>query len=214
METPGVAGVGYRARAPRPGPDRPGQAGRRPRPSDRVPRATVQAIWQAEDGRCESCGRPMDRRCAQVSRRDPLGGWAPANLALLCCDCESRQPGRLRSIAIAPEVLAALPLRPEVGDRLAWTRRLLHARGIYVPLPRWRPPQPPHRHRRLWVPGVGWFLVRRPAGPPPPARPVPQPWSVVAVRLHPAPLRVRPPQPQARTRGLPRPDRGPWQRPR
>ena len=91
-------------RAARPA-GRPGP-GRRLRPSDRMPRATLRVIWQAEDGRCESCGRPMDRRCAQASRRDPLGGWAPDNLAVLCCDCESRQAGRLRNIAVAPAVLA------------------------------------------------------------------------------------------------------------
>ena len=40
------------------------------------------AVWEAEDGRCEACKRPMDKRVARVARlADAWGGGAPRWLA-------------------------------------------------------------------------------------------------------------------------------------
>jgi hypothetical protein len=41
------------------------------RPSKpQAPPAVVLAVWQTEDGRCEACKRPMDKRWAKVARLD------------------------------------------------------------------------------------------------------------------------------------------------
>ncbi len=39
------------------------------RPGEVAPEV-VRAVWEAEDGRCEACTRPMDKRCARVTRVD------------------------------------------------------------------------------------------------------------------------------------------------
>ena len=48
------------------------------------------AVWEAEDGRCEACGRPMDRTWAKVARVDETRERTAENLHLLCVDCKAR----------------------------------------------------------------------------------------------------------------------------
>ena len=40
------------------------------KPPPKVSREVVLAVWAAEDGRCEACSRPMDKRLAKVARLD------------------------------------------------------------------------------------------------------------------------------------------------
>ena len=147
----------------------------------------------------------MDRRVALVSRRDRRGSWTDLrNLALLCPDCEQYHPGALGRAPIASGVrLDRLPLRPEV-DRVAWLRSAMVTRGVYVPVTKsalyWR-----RRHRfvgrlrEVWVPRMLRVTLMRLPGP----RGL---WEVRRVVMWPGqPLLPR--RPQARTRGLPRPDR-------
>ena len=157
--------------------------------------AVTLAVWEAEDGRCEACARPMDRRWARVTRLDPTRlDWTVDNLQLLCVDCKARRPDVLRSLvlgeAVAAQVLGALgPEQAEAATR--WLRAVLRRHGVLVWARR--------DARAYWLPGIGTFQVA--LGPDGTA-------AVVGVEK----LAARPElivKPQARTRGLPRPDRRP-----
>jgi hypothetical protein len=156
----------------------------------------VLAVWQAEDGRCEACGRPMDKRWARVTRLDDSQPPTEANLHLLCVDCKARQPDPLRrprvvlSGEIAAQVLGELaPEQLQLAGR--WLGEQLRRYGVLV--------SSGQAFRRYWLPGVATFAVRFPD-----ERTV----EVIDVqKVADAPqVRVRP---QERTRGLPRPDRQP-----
>lgn len=53
---------------------------------------TVTEIHAAEDGRCENCGRAMDKRSVQIRRIDPSIFNELSNYVLLCPDCMINQP--------------------------------------------------------------------------------------------------------------------------
>jgi len=162
--------------APAPAPARPTS---RPAPSP-----AVLAVWEAEDGRCEACGRPMDKTCAQVGR-DKRG-----ERRLVCPDCKTQQPDPLAAAVVGPKtagVLAAT-LGTDLAAASAWLIAGLQGAGVVLRL---------QQDRRLyWLPGVGIFSLvpnRQRGGP-----------SIIGglVKLEPRPeIRTRP---QARTRGLPR----------
>jgi hypothetical protein len=41
-----------------------------------TPSPAVLAVWEAEDGRCEACGRPMDKSCARTGGTNvAIGAW-------------------------------------------------------------------------------------------------------------------------------------------
>ena len=173
------------------------------------PRRDVLAVWRAEDGRCECCGRPMDRRCAKVSRRVKPGTWIGGNLALLCFDCDSRyMPGQtiLSTRRPADEVVSALPVKPGY-DRWQVLRALLLKYGIYIPHNR---DHTGKKRRRIWVPRLCRVTLRRVPSPPS-ARPAE--WEITSLHVWPE-GRLAGPQPQKRTRGLPKPDRSRWRRDR
>ena len=165
------------------------------RRGQRVDPAVGIAVWEAEDGRCESCKRPMDRRCARFTRVDQhRPDWSADNLHLLCVDCDRRRPDFLTHLVLAGEVAERVVggLGPEQAEQATrWLRTALRKYGVLL----WAGA----RMRAYWLPGIGTFRI------------VPQDDSTAAVvaveRLAPQPqLKVKP---QARTRGLPRPDRRP-----
>jgi hypothetical protein len=153
------------------------------------------AVWEAEDGRCEACRRPMDRRCAAFGRIDDTRPDRSAeNLHLLCVDCKARRSDVLARLVLGGEVAARLTegLAPEQAEQASrWLRASLRRYGVLVWVGR--------AARSYWLPGVGRFRV---------ALPPEETAAVVAVEwLSTTPsLKVRS---QARTRGLPRPDRRP-----
>jgi hypothetical protein len=156
--------------------------------------ADVLAVWTAEDGRCEACGRPMDKRWARVARLDDSQGWTPENLQLLCVDCKAHRPDPLQQAtfllgdAIATQVLGQLgPEQLPLAGR--WLGEQLRRYGVLVSSGK--------EWRRYWLPGVATFDLRFPA-----TRTV----EVIAVTKLAAQPAVRV-KPQERTRGLPRPDR-------
>ena len=167
-------------------------------PTGRIAKASPEvtlAVWEAEDGRCEACTRPMDRRWARVTRLDSSRPeWTAENLQLLCVDCKARRPDVLSRLvlgeAVATQVVGQLgPEQTEQATR--WLRTTLRRYGVLVWVSRDR--------RAYWLPGIGTFRVELHAD---------GTAAVVGVeRLVTQPeLKVRP---QARTRGLPRPDRRP-----
>ena len=160
----------------------------RARPED------VLTVWAAEDGRCEACARPMDRRWARVGRADDRLPHVPENLHLLCVDCKARRPDPLSRLALGGEVRARLTggLPPQEAERAGrWLRAALRRHGVLVWAGR--------EARSYWLPGVGRFRAGlRPDGGA----------VVTAVEwLAATPGLVV--KPQARTRGLPTPDRRP-----
>ena len=149
------------------------------------PSPEVLAIWEAEDGRCEGCRRPMDRTLARTGR-DKRG-----DQRLLCPDCKDRRPDPLAAVVVGPKTAGQLAeaLGTTMDAASAWLVEGLRAYGVLLRL---------QDDRRLyWLPGVGQFPLgpsRRPGGPPVLGGPL---GKLVA---HPE-IRIKP---QARTRGLPR----------
>ncbi len=153
------------------------------------------AVWAAEDGRCEACRRPMDRRCAAFARIDDARPERSAdNLHLLCVDCKARRPDVLGRLVLGGDVAARVlgqlpPAEAEQASR--WLRATLRRHGVLVWVGRYE--------RSYWLPGIGRFRVEvQPDGS---AAVVAVEWLTATPQL-----KVRP---QARTRSLPRPDRRP-----
>ena len=151
-----------------------------------VTKAARLAVWVAEDGRCESCHRAMDRRLARTTRIDPQrADWSPDNLHLLCPFCARGLPDPLSApLTIAPETLAAVQAATGAQDAEGTAlAENLRRYGVLV-------------LDQVWLPGVGTFVLRNGA---PPGVTV-----VRARRLYDPPLRVCI-RPQQRSRRLPPP---------
>ena len=160
-------------------PAAPAKATSRPAPSP-----AVLAVWEAEDGRCEACARPMDKTCAQVGR-DKHG-----ERRLVCPDCKTTRPDPLAAAVVGPKTAAQLAaaLGTTLDAASTWLTTGLRGAGVLLRLQQGR--------RLYWLPGVGIFSLvpnRQAGGPPIIGGPV---------KLMPRPaIRTRP---QALTRGLPR----------
>jgi hypothetical protein len=164
------------------------------RSASRPASEVVLAVWEAEDGRCEACKRPMDKQAARVARVDDRGPQTIENLQLLCVDCKARRPDPLARLTLAGTVAERIvgslgPEQAEQATRLLGSQLQRH--GVLIAVRKER--------RKYWLPGVASFQV------------VVQPDGSAAVeaveRIAAAPqVRLKP---QARTRGLPRPDRRP-----
>jgi hypothetical protein len=149
-----------------------------------VPSAEIIAVWNAEDGRCEACTRPMDRACADVAI-DQMNSVA----RLVCPDCKRHRPDPLAVAVVGPQTAqtVAKARATTVEASAAWLIEGLRAYGVLLRLD--------DRRRYYWLPGVGTFtlFVHRPD----------RPWvggPFGKLKPHPT-IRVTL---QARTRGLPR----------
>ena len=163
-----------------------------------IPPDAARAVWDAEDGRCEACGRPSAFACCFFSRvNDKLRDFSADNLHLLCVDCKQRQPDPLQHARVLASLAADLQPRIDPAlDAAAWLVDSLRRCGAVVSI------HP--TFRMYYLGGVSVFLLRNPYR---------QPCLTAAVR----PLKPGPPTlhlqahlpPQARTRGLPKPVRTP-----
>src|SRR5918997_1810409 len=109
--------------------------------SGRVNPEVGAAVWEAEDGRCEACARPMDRRCAAFGRID------------------DRRPDLLAHLVLGGDVAARLTggLAPDQAAQASrWLRASLRRYGVIVWVGR--------EARSYWLPGVGRFRVALQAG--------------------------------------------------
>ncbi|HLZ25378.1 MAG TPA: hypothetical protein VKQ30_24920 [Ktedonobacterales bacterium] len=166
--------------------------------SGRAAAEVVLAVWAAEDGRCEACKRPMDKRWARVARLDDSQPRTLDNLQLLCVDCKARRPDPLktRDLILGPEVAARVlgQLAPEqLEGATRWLAGQLKRYGVIVWVGK--------EARNYWLPGVGSFRLNL----------VDEGTAVVeqVEKLAATPeVKVKP---QERTRGFPRPDRRPLQ---
>src|SRR6185437_8378388 len=108
----------------------------------RTPSPAALAAWEAEDGRCEACGRAMDRTCARTGR-DSRGEHR-----LVCPDCKERKPDPLVAAVVEPGT--AVQLAGELGmtreAASAWLAAGLFAHGVLLHLQA--------DHRVYWLPGV------------------------------------------------------------
>src|ERR687886_2496353 len=103
-----------------PAPERSGPA------SKPTPSPAVLAVWEAEDGRCEACGRPMDKTCAQVGR-DKRG-----DRRLICPDCKERRPDPLAAAVVSPKTAGQLAetLGRTPDEASAWLTTGFRAPGV------------------------------------------------------------------------------------
>ena len=132
-----------------------------------TPSPAVLTVCEAEDGRCEACGRPMDRTCARTGR-DKRG-----DQRLVCPDCKERRPDPLAAAIVGPKTAGQLAeaLGTTLAAASAWLAEGLSAAGVLL--------REAGGQRTYWLPGVGNFalyvdrpghpaLDRRPARPAPP----------------------------------------------
>ena len=150
----------------------------------RPPSPDILAVWEAEDGRCEGCHRPMDCSCARVGR-DRRG-----EQRLVCPDCKERRPDPLAAAVVGPktagQLAEALGTTREAAS--AWLAEGLRAAGVLL--------REAGGQRTYWLPGVGHFAlyVDHPGRSPLIGGPLSPLHRELEIRV----------KPQARTRGLPR----------
>ena len=146
------------------------------------------AIWEAEDGRCEACGRPMDHRIAQIVFRD---GVLPdeQQAALICPLCAHGLGSPFdtaRVDKITAEILAA-GLKVDKAAAAQWLRENLETGGVLITASR--------DSLVVWIPGLGTIkVVRRPDKLP----------LMTVLKWHAAAPWIVKFMAQAHTRGLPR----------
>ena len=142
------------------------------------------AVWEAEDGRCEACHRPMDRTLARTGR-DRRG-----DQRLVCPDCKERRPDPLPAATVGPKTAAQLAaaLGTTLEAASVWLAEGLRAHAVLL--------REAGGQRTYWLPGVGIFALYldRPRRPPTIAGPLGPLQRELEIRV----------KPQARTRGLPR----------
>src|ERR671933_1100093 len=103
------------------------------------------AVWEAEDGRCEACGRPMDKSCARTGR-DKRG-----DRRLVCPDCKEQRPDPLTAAIVAQQTTEHVAAVRGTPLEAAATWLADGARADRVPVP-------PEDSRRLcWRPGGAVF---------------------------------------------------------
>jgi hypothetical protein len=151
-----------------------------------TPSLAVLAVWEAEDGRCEACGRPMDKACA-CTGHDKRG-----QRRLMCADCKERRPDPLAAALVGPKTAGHLAeaLGTTLEAASAWLTAGLRACGVLLRLQ-------DGGGRVYWLPGVGHFslfLDRGPDRPPLIGGPLGPLHRELEIRI----------KPQAHTRGLPR----------
>ena len=158
----------------------------------------VLAVWEAEDGRCEACKRPMDKSVARVARVDDHGPRNIENLQLLCVDCKAHRPDPLARLTLAGSVAERVvgALGPEQSEQaIRWLRGQLQRHGVLVGV---RGAQ-----RLYWLPGVATFQVAVQSDGPAAVESIDRISATPLVKV----------KPQERTRGLPRPNRRPLSAP-
>jgi len=151
-------------------------------------------VWAAEDGRCEACGRPMDRYCTRLARLDDSRrDFTADNLQLLCIDCKDCRPDLLEHLAVAsaPAKEVAARLGVSVKEAAQWLGKNMRRYGVIVAIAK------RGSIRHYWLPGVGTFRVL--ARPGKPTLIEKSTWLNKEANLK--------AKPQERTRGLPPPDR-------
>jgi hypothetical protein len=160
-----------------------------PQSTSKITKETQLAVWEAEDGRCEVCKRPMNREMASFSRVDARkdDDWSADNLHLICIDCKAGKPDLLTHVTIWGKVVKKLAPRLSMSEEetTKFLPEVLFQYGVLLSDQKW--------YREYWIPRIGVFRVVK--------------WEKAAVteaiRVYKRPKIKE--QSQARTRGLPKP---------
>jgi hypothetical protein len=113
-------------------------------------------VYHAEDGRCEFCKRPMDKRVARFRRVDPSkSDFTADNLHLVCIDCKEGRPDLLSQLHVPPKVVDEIYEKTGMLKETipAILHSLLNQYGVITKLQR--------QGRQYWLPGIGVFRVKR-----------------------------------------------------
>ncbi len=111
-------------------------------------------IWEAEDGRCEACGRPMDRGIAQVVLRNGAGpDTSPVALVCPLCMRGLASPFETARVDKSTAEALAMILEKDKAAAAQWVRTNLQAYGVLFTASRDR--------LDVWLPGVGTFKITR-----------------------------------------------------
>lgn len=120
-----------------------------------------QQVWLAEDGRCQVCGRAMDKRVAHVRLYNPSAGVTMDNAFLLCPVCvrhrQSPVPVARLKGTIAADLAAVL--NRDRAYTAEWLREQLEQYGVLV--------SAHGKQLDYWLPGIGRFRCRKRAAKPP-----------------------------------------------
>jgi hypothetical protein len=135
------------------------QAKRKVKPSrPRTPyitEETLLSIWEAEDGRCEVCKRPMDRRLARwlPVEKDKIENH-PDALHLVCVDCHRHQPEFLRTfIRVDKQIMKKIRQKTPYDDE----QQFIHDFREYAVF---TGKSEEKKFRQYWLPGIGSFFVK------------------------------------------------------
>jgi hypothetical protein len=153
---------------------------------------TLLSVWKAEDGRCEVCKRPMDKRLARWLPRKEKIKNNPSDIHLACLDCSKGRPDYLLTF-IRVDKNVAKKLKKKLGfyderEFLDWLRNY----GVLVGA------NP--EFRRYWIPGIGVFFLKTLDQT---ENGLPVRLVYKAKRIYPDPKLIV--KEQKRTRGFPRP---------
>lgn len=115
---------------------------------------TIYKVHEAEDGRCEECGRGMDKKVARVKRIDMTIFNDLNNYALLCPDCNKGRPDLLENAIFEEKTIklyqdARNISLPEAQHELLTTKNNLVIIKEYG-----------SRTRYYWAVGLGVFLLQ------------------------------------------------------
>ena len=129
----------------------------------RLPQSLTQALWWANDGRCERCHRPMDRRFARSAPDYPdqtsLDRWAlvcplcHAGYTPLAWDPQRMPPALIDTVGAH----LANPMATSAGIA-EWIIRVFDTQGILVPFRHWNYPMS-FPVITLWHPGIGHLQI-------------------------------------------------------
>lgn len=112
-------------------------------------------LHYAEDGRCEKCGRPMDKNVVMVRRKDETVFNDFNNYILLCPDCDMGRPDRLQSASFAKKTIVQYQEARKISFEDA-LQELLVTKDHLVLL------NVLDKHKRFyWAPKLGKFLLNK-----------------------------------------------------
>jgi hypothetical protein len=114
-------------------------------------RKTIREVHAAEDGRCEGCGRAMDKNIAHIRRIDPLIFNEMNNYALVCLDCMRNQPDVLEDATFAE---TAIDRYREIRGGIALDQAMRELNAIKKSLVLF---EVSGGRRKYWLPSLGLF---------------------------------------------------------
>lgn len=115
---------------------------------------TIKEVHAAEDGRCEGCGRPMDKKAAQIRRINPLIFNELNNYALLCPDCMRNQPDVLEDAVFTETAIERYRgIRDIPLDQAVHELELIKKNLVLLEVSGGR--------RKYWLSGFGIFLFHQ-----------------------------------------------------